>query len=701
MEIRNREKRNSKVSNADLLQKIKALYDHLYANAPIRTPSGIAAEVGKILHIAMFIEETRVGLFLEKEFSQLPAFDYDRLVLKGLLRGEPYICKQVADEVRSRFIEMNLCWSFYEPNTKILLRDSDIAYICAQLNGVLVSDRERDVFGDALEIFRGQWAKRVNGQFFTDPIITSLAMTLLDFDPRRGEDLVDICAGTGGFLLAGLNHIRTLLENDTSMESTEVDLVELAAASIKGQEIDPEVCEIANATLLSRISRVKRPFVKMGDSLQTLEFGESNESSIRYNSHYCIATNPPFGTKITIKDEGLLKQYDLAKNNYGTRNGLNVSNRAPDTLFLEQNIKLLKPGAGRLAIVLPYQILSGPQTFFIRQWLIQHTQIIAVIDLPAETFQPHTGTKTSLLLVKRREKPLKNINEIEDQPIFMSIPRWIGHDRRGNPMYKRLSDGSLGEEIISDFDQVQNAFRLFQRGLEPSDAHAYSFTIPASKILEDSNLRVNALFHKPNIKVINFLTPLSGQKSGWKNVKIRDSVKQIFYPGRFKRNYVDYYPGAVPFLGGSNISQLTVTTDKWLSHDDPKLEELKVTAGWILITRSGSTGIVSTVPKSWDGYAMSEHIIRIVPDSNKLDPAYLYAFLRTHYAQDLLSRGVFGSVIDEITPDFIGSIEIPIPNETELMEYITEKIKNAETSREKAISSLREAVEALDQELAK
>ena len=50
---------------------------------------------------------------------------------------------------------------------------------------------------------------------------------------------------------------------------------------------------------------------------------------------------------------------------------------------------------------------------------------------------------------------------------------------------------------------------------------------------------------------------------------------------------------------------------------------------------------------------MSEHVIRIVPDLNKLDPNYLLAALRTENVQQQLARGVFGSVIDEITPEFV------------------------------------------------
>ena len=80
-------------------------------------------------------------------------------------------------------------------------------------------------------------------------------------------------------------------------------------------------------------------------------------------------------------------------------------------------------------------------------------------------------------------------------------------------------------------------------------------------------------------------------------------TKRVFCPPRFKRNYVSAGPSAVPFLGGSNITQLIAATGKYLAKDDPHLAELQVEPGWILVTRSGSTGIVSSVSMAWQGWA--------------------------------------------------------------------------------------------------
>jgi hypothetical protein len=188
-------------------------------------------------------------------------------------------------------------------------------------------------------------------------------------------------------------------------------------------------------------------------------------------------------------------------------------------------------------------------------------------------------------------------------------------------------------------------------------------------------------------------------RRNWRYAQLDKVVSRVFFPTRFKRNYVDYFPGAVPFLGGSNISELVVTAQKWLRPDDPKLESLRVTAGWILVTRSGSTGIVSTVPPAWDGYAMSEHVIRIVPDPSKLDPGYLQAVLRTRLLQEHISRGVFGSVIDEITPEFLRNLEIPIPSDEDLVMRIASEVRNAEESRQRALESIAAAVDELNLQL--
>ncbi len=676
-------KMKTKESTLELERIIRRIFDYAYTNSSIRVPAVTCKEVGKILHVGMYLEEvenTRPG------FSEIHTAQ----------ENDSQKPNNAASTIREKFSEMNSHWDIYDD--EIRFSDTDILYICNALSPVYISDPKRDVFGDALEIFRSKWAKQEGGQFFTDQRVTSLAIELLNFDPIAGDDLVDICAGTGGFLMAGLNRIRDLVEKHQGEEN---QILKLASSSLKGLEVDEEIRELGNSTLGARLGKYQDQLIGGANSLINNQV-EKNER-VKFDSHLCAATNPPFGAKISISDQEVLQTYELAKtSNTQVRNkrykASTIYKRSPDILFIEQNIRLLKPGKGRVAIVIPYQILSGPQTLFVRDWIIRNCHIEVVVDLPSETFQPHTGTKTALVLLRRRESPLLDAATAENEEIFMATPRWIGHDRRGNPVYSVDPDGKSTTDILSDFPQVESAYLAWRNGNCPNEVYEVCFVTHLKDVLADDHFRINALYHKPELQTNGVL---NGEldDSKWTTVKVKDVTKRIFYPGRFKRSYVDYYPDAIPFFGGANILQMIVATEKWLRHDDPRLKNLAVQSGWILITRSGTTGIVSSVPDAWDGFAMSEHVIRIEPDEEKLDPAYLLVYLKTAQCQKQLARGVFGSVIDEITPETVGEIEVPIPKDGSLFLNLTKKAKSADMAKQKSLAELYGAVDDLSSKL--
>ena len=84
------------IHTAELQSKITNIYNHLYANATTRTPHGIANEVGKILHTAMFIEEQKM--------ATQPAFSFTAKQLKENLNGFSEI---FAQSLRKQFVQMN------------------------------------------------------------------------------------------------------------------------------------------------------------------------------------------------------------------------------------------------------------------------------------------------------------------------------------------------------------------------------------------------------------------------------------------------------------------------------------------------------------------------------------------------------------------------------------------------------------------
>lgn len=179
--------------------------------------------------------------------------------------------------------------------------------------------------------------------------------------------------------------------------------------------------------------------------------------------------------------------------------------------------------------------------------------------------------------------------------------------------------------------------------------------------------------------------------------KLGDVVDSIFFPGRFKREYVENPADGVRFLGGTNITQLLPTNPKYLSKTFKRLDQVLVQPGWVLITRSGSTGIISSVPEAWRDWAVSDHVIRIVPAEDRVPGAYIEAFLRSSLGSALLNQGIFGSVIDEISPEYISELPIPIPKDPAHLARISDQIRRANEHRQAAIALFNSAGDSFEE----
>jgi type I restriction enzyme M protein len=629
-------------------QAIRSLHDHLYGNSNLREPEALHTEVAKVL----------------------------RAMRESAHTGPSHGTDSATDTARLRDIFKQT----HGPRATIELDDRSVGTIVERLAFVDFRSSERDLVGDALEVMRSTAAKRLGGQFFTDQRVTRLAVELLDYAPRT-HDFVDICSGTGGFLIAAASAARGTEDEH---------------APILGAEIDPKIAALAQAALGELNSGSIRVF--MADSLRESTSWNGASKFIGDGRHQRLASNPPFGMKILVTDPAVLGSYELArawqKKDGRWETTARVVPRPPDILFVERNLQLARAGQGRVALVTPYQTLSGPKLGFVREWLLRNARILAVVDLPEHTFQPWTGTKTSLLVFERRERPLARWDPAlsDDGPIFAACARHIGHDRRGNPVEDEKG------RIVTDLPQVGRAWRRFGRGKDPSGAHPDSFAISPSAISPESDLRLNAAFHHPRATGLRKRV-LQAVPSDVRVVRLGDVVENIWCPGRFKRRYTDDADRGTIFLGGSNICQFYVTNRKYMDPEDPRLDQLAVRAGWILVTRSGSTGIVSRVSQAWDGVAISDHVIRIAPAPKKLNPDYLEAFLRSPWGQRLISAGIFGSVIDEITPEFLADLPIPVPTDPSALAAVAKPQAAANKARDRVDLGIGRALRAVDDAL--
>lgn len=90
-------------------------------------------------------------------------------------------------------------------------------------------------------------------------------------------------------------------------------------------------------------------------------------------------------------------------------------------------------------------------------------------------------------------------------------------------------------------------------------------------------------------------------------------------------------------------------------------------------------------------------MIRIAPADDGLDGDYLGAFLRSRYGKELLAAGVFGSVIDEITPEYIADLAIPVPRDQDVLARIIANQSAANAARQAVASGIDNSLVALDE----
>ena len=123
-----------------------------------------------------------------------------------------------------------------------------------------------------------------------------------------------------------------------------------------------------------------------------------------------------------------LDQYDLDYDwKDGARSGKAKAAVKTEILFLERCWQFLKP-SGRMAIVLPDGILTNSSLQQIRDRLLEHYRLLAVISLPQLAFAHlGVGVKASLVFLQKRDAKDK---PRDDEAIFMAIAENIGYDAK-------------------------------------------------------------------------------------------------------------------------------------------------------------------------------------------------------------------------------------------------------------------------------
>ena len=272
---------------------------------------------------------------------------------------------------------------------------------------------------------------------------------------------------------------------------------------------------------------------------------------------------------------------------------------------------------------------------------------------------------------------------------------------------KRINDLIVGSYGLRDVSNalIDEATALLVNELHFPDIHDFDIDLykenanvdTFSVKLSNINGRIDASYHVPIVDaIVKHMKQYAAEVTMVGDSRIS---KEVILPPRFARVYVEEGYGSV-LIGGKQINELDPSGKKYLSKTKHKtlMEKLEVTQNTILITRSGTIGKTVLVPKHWEHWIPSDHIIRVVP-ANRDIAGYLSIFLASEYGYPLITHYTYGSVVDEIDDTHVSNIPIPILKNTDVQRQINDLALEANKKRYEAYKMEQQALQIIDNEV--
>ena len=628
----------------DIQPTIKNVHNHLAANASNMTRS---ESISQQLTILLFC----------KLFDEIHA-DEDAPLVFQTPSGEPgealkdRLQSYFQDQVKGRYTNT------FSENEQIKLDPDSLTYVVKQLQTIKITGASRDIIGDTFEAIIGENLKGSKGQFFTPRNAISMMVDIVD--PKRGDRILDPACGSGGFLVSTLMYLQKEYKSQTK------------EGVLIGVDKDDYLTTVANKYLTLLGAENAKIFNENSLSLPS-EWSSTAAKELRLGTFDVVLTNPPFGKKLTIKDESILSQYDFGrawstsrKNRTFTKTNRLVST-PPQTLFIERCLEYLREG-GRLGIVLPESLFGNPSYEYIMQYLRERMQFQAIISMPEELFQPYTHAK-SCILIARKTKPKKNYS------FFMGIADWCGHDSRGNPTIRE--DSTTGKkELLDDIPEISNRYGdLIRKEKNGGKTHT-GFLINISSIVNNTFV---PKFYDPEIEQV-----LKTLEATHELIPIRELVEKgvLSIKTGAEVGRLAYGTGTIPFIRTSDISNWEIKIDPKQCVSEEIYEKYKnqagVIEGDILLVRDGTylVGTCCILSKFDTKILFQSHIYRLrVNKPEELDPFLLFAALNSPIVKRQVKAKQFTQHIIETLGSRIFEIVLPIPNNSETKENLSARTR--------------------------
>lgn len=538
----------------------------------------------------------------------------------------------------------------------------DLSFIISKMENFFILGADRDIIADAFEELIGTSFRGGEGQFFTPRNIVQMMIDILK--PQSGERIIDPACGSGGFIAHILQHLIKNRAKDYFISGIDKDLFLSKLAkiylAILGENNYHIFCE---------------------NSLEQPEYWKSDtQNHISLSSFDLILANPPFGAKIPVIGENLLKQYELAyfwtENNQKWAISKNLREKQPpQILFIERIIQLLRDG-GRAGIILPEGVFGNPSDRYIWEFVKKSCNILGIISLSQETFQPSTHTKTSVVFLEK--------NRPQQPKIFMAIAKAIGHDKNGKPTYKFNKDGSYivneNHQKILDDDtpQIAKNFNLFlDNNLQEETKLGFLVNITDTE---------NHVFipetYKPEVKqALNLIR----KNPDFELVRLGDWVdKGILQIKRGNEIGSKYYgTGEVPFVRTTDIVNWEIKNNpikavaneiylQYKKQQDIKENDiLFVNDGTFLI---GRCAIISALDTKC---IIQSHLKKIrVLNTEKISPFYLFYLLNLKITQHQVEMLTFVQATLSTLGNRVLDLQLPIHKDKDVRQKISKEMEN-------------------------
>jgi len=426
----------------ELVKVFETCHNHIYVNDG-HLKDQVFNEMLKILFIKLMDEKDytnqvcKFGI-TEKEFDEIQEGkenDFKERIEKLLL-----LAKSQHKDI-------------FTKDETINLKLSTLAFVVGQLQNYDLSHSSRDIKGLAFQKFVYAHQRGDRGEFFTPDPIIDLAVKIVS--PNMNQVVMDPACGTGGFLVASMKHVeknlRNVIKDPVDYEKAKTNF---ALKNLIGIDFNPALVRVSKMRMI--LEEDGHTGIFHSNSLVDMELIKSSAKtasspSVDFDSVHIVLTNPPFGKKGKVTEKQILKTFDLGhkwikKNGKYEKTEKVLDSQVPDILFVERCLGFLAEG-GRLGIVLPDAILSGPSLQYVRDYILSKSKLVAVVSLPYSTFIPHgANVKASILfLQKLNSKKIKQLNS-KDYEVFMADIEDIGYEGNKNGTITYLMD-DYGEFI--------------------------------------------------------------------------------------------------------------------------------------------------------------------------------------------------------------------------------------------------------------